>query len=439
MTQLEAARQGRITDEMRQVAEYEGLAAEDIRDEVARGAVVIPKNIHRTFSTRGIGRGLTTKVNANIGTSPSHFNLDEELEKLDTAVAAGADAVMDLSTGGDLDRTLRTILDRSPVMIGTVPIYKSVSKRLAAGQQAVDLTVDDIFGEIEAQGKAGVDFITVHCGITRHSLRVLKDCGRLMGMVSRGGSLMAEWIGRHGKENPLYAEYDRLLEISRAYDITLSLGDGLRPGSIFDAEDRAQLTELILLGELAERARRAGVQVMIEGPGHVPLSKIAADMKAQKRICGDAPYYVLGPLPTDIAAGHDHIAAAIGGAIAAANGADFLCYVTPAEHLALPNVAEVREGVIASKIAAHIGDLEKGVATAWERDRQMSAARNRFDWTTMFAQALDPEKARAMRNRSEDKDRDVCTMCGDFCALKTYQRTLEEEKQKPESRSQDPE
>ncbi len=430
MTQLESAGNGKITEEMRQVAEYEHLDAEYIREQVALGRVVIPKNIHRSFLARGIGKGLTTKINANIGTSPSHFNLDEELAKLDVSVEAGADAVMDLSTGGDLDRTLSVILERSPVMIGTVPIYKSVSKLMASGREVVDLTADDLFDEIEAQGKAGVDFITVHCGITRSSLRALKYCGRLMGIVSRGGSMLAEWIYANDAENPLYAEYDRLLEIARTHDMTLSLGDGLRPGTIFDAEDRAQMTELILLGELAQRARAAGVQVMIEGPGHVPLSRIAGDMKLQKRICGEAPYYVLGPLPTDIAAGYDHIAGAIGGAIAAANGADFLCYVTPAEHLALPDVDAVREGVIASRIAAHIGDLEKGIASAWARDRAMSTARNRFDWPGMFAAALDPVKARSMRNHSEDKDRDVCTMCGDFCALKTYERAMQCDKKK---------
>ena len=430
MTQLEAAGNGTITEEMRQVAAYENLDAEYVRAQVALGRVVIPKNSHRSFPARGIGKGLTTKINANIGTSPSHFDIEEELTKLEISAAAGADAVMDLSTGGDLDRTLSTILDRSPVMIGTVPIYKSVSKLLAAGKQCVDLTADDLFDEIEAQGKAGVDFITVHCGITRASLQALKSCDRLMGIVSRGGSMLAEWIYANEAENPLYTQYDRLLEIARTHDMTLSLGDGLRPGTIFDAEDRAQLTELIILGELAQRARAAGVQVMIEGPGHVPLNRIAGDMHLQKRICGDAPYYVLGPLPTDIAAGYDHIAGAIGGAIAAANGADFLCYVTPAEHLTLPDIDAVREGVIASKIAAHIGDLEKGIASAWDRDRAMSTARNRFDWTGMFAAAIDPVKARRMRNQSEDKDRDVCTMCGDFCALKTYERAVACDKKK---------
>ncbi|MCF8037048.1 MAG: phosphomethylpyrimidine synthase ThiC [Desulfobacteraceae bacterium] len=426
MTQLESAKAGNITDEMRSVAAAEGIAPDRLCSEIAAGHVVIPKNIHRSFSPRGIGKGLHTKVNANIGTSPSRCNLEEELAKLDAAVSAGADAVMDLSTGGDLDDTLRKILERSPVMIGTVPIYKSVSRMLAAGRTCVELTADGIFDEIETQCRAGVDFITVHCGITRQTLRVLKGCSRMMGMVSRGGSLIAEWIARNESENPLYAQYDRLLEIARAHDVTLSLGDGLRPGTIFDAQDRAQISELVVLGELAGRAREAGVQVMIEGPGHVPLNRIASDMKLQQGLCGQAPYYVLGPLPTDIAAGYDHITGAIGGAIAAANGADFLCYVTPAEHLALPGVEDVREGVIASKIAAHIGDLEKGMPAAWTRDREMTAARSRFDWTAMFKHALDPEKARRMRNQSEDKDREVCTMCGDFCALKTYARAVEE-------------
>ncbi len=426
MTQLESAKAGHITDEMRSVAAAEGISPDLLCSEIAAGHVVIPKNIHRSFSPRGIGKGLHTKINANIGTSPSHCNLEEELAKLDAAVSAGADAVMDLSTGGDLDDALRKILERSPVMIGTVPIYKSVSRMLAAGRTCVELTADDIFDEIETQCRAGVDFITVHCGITRQTLRVLKGCSRMMGMVSRGGSLIAEWIARNESENPLYAQYDRLLEITRAHDVTLSLGDGLRPGTIFDAQDRAQISELVVLGDLARRARDAGVQVMIEGPGHVPLNRIASDMKLQQGLCGQAPYYVLGPLPTDIAAGYDHITGAIGGAIAAANGADFLCYVTPAEHLALPGVEDVREGVIASKIAAHIGDLEKGMPAAWTRDREMTAARSRFDWPAMFKHALNPEKARRMRNQSEDKDREVCTMCGDFCALKTYARAVEE-------------
>ncbi len=424
MTQLEEARNGIITEAMKQVADYEDLSAEEIRQRVAGGSVVIPKNINHAFTAMGVGKGLKTKINANIGTSPSHFDIDEELGKLDVAVAAGADAVMDLSTGGDLDQILKSIIKHSPVMIGTVPIYKTISKVFAEDRLCADVTEDEIFDEIEYQAKTGIDFVTVHCGITRETIRVLKKSNRMMGIVSRGGSLMAEWIIKNNAENPLYEKYDRLLEIAREYDVTLSLGDGLRPGTIFDAEDGAQITEMITLGHLAQQARDAGVQVMIEGPGHVPLSRIAGDMKMQKRVCGGAPYYVLGPLPTDIAAGYDHITAAIGGAIAAANGADFLCYVTPAEHLALPSIDDVREGVIASKIAAHIGDLEKGIASAWERDRKMSDARNRFDWKTMFEVCIDPEKARRVRHSSEDKDRDVCTMCGDMCALKTHARAF---------------
>lgn len=428
MTRIDAARQGIITDDMHFVAATENVPADDIKHLLAEGKIVIPKNRNRHFPATGIGKGLRTKVNANIGTSMSDCNMDGELKKLDAAINAGADAVMDLSTGPDRDRVLAKILARSSVMVGTVPLYNAVSRRLEAGQAHADVTAQDIFDEIEAQGKAGVDFITVHCGITRHSLSVLKDCGRLMGIVSRGGSLLAEWIARNQAENPLYEEYDRLLEIARSYDMTLSLGDGLRPGTIFDAEDRAQISELIILGDLTRRAVQAGVQVMVEGPGHVPLSMIANDIKQQKRICNEAPYYVLGPLPTDAAAGNDHIAGAIGGAIAAANGADFLCYVTPAEHLALPGIEDVREGVIASKIAAHIGDLEKNIPSAWHRDRKMSEARSRFDWDTMLQQSLDPEKAHAIRSRSKDNSRDVCSMCGDLCALKTYGRAVAENK-----------
>lgn len=430
MTQLEEAGSGRITEAMQQVAEDEQLPVETIRKRVADGSVVIPRNIRHQFAARGIGYGLTTKVNANLGTSPSRFDIGEEMAKLDAAIRAGADAVMDLSTGGDLDLVLNRILHHSPVMVGTVPIYKTVSRALAAGRPCAGVTVEEIFDEIENQASAGVDFITVHCGITRQSVKVLRGCDRLMGIVSRGGGLMAEWIVVNRAENPLFEYYDRLLDIARAHDVTLSLGDGLRPGTIFDAHDRAQVSEMIILGELAQRAQKAGVQVMIEGPGHVPLSRIAADMKMQKRICNNAPYYVLGPLPTDIAAGYDHISGAIGGALAAANGADFLCYVTPAEHLTLPGVEDVREGVIASRIAAHIGDLEKGIPSAWERDRKMSTARRAFDWQTMFECGIDPEKARRMRQSSEDKDRDVCTMCGDFCALKTYNRMQETGNQK---------
>lgn len=422
MTQLESARMGKITESMRQVARQERLSPMEVCEKVAGGVAVIPKNRNRHFEACGIGAGMKTKVNANIGTSPSHCDLKEELAKLDAAVKAGADAVMDLSTGGDLDQILRMVLEHAPVMVGTVPVYKVISKLMALQKAPVEMGADDLMAEIEYQGQTGVDFITVHCGITRGNLMVLKDCERIMGMVSRGGSFMAEWISAHGAENPLYARFDQLLEICRQYDVTLSLGDGLRPGSIHDAQDRAQIAELITLGELARKARRAGVQVMIEGPGHVPLSRIAEDVRQQKRLCDNAPYYVLGPLPCDIAPGYDHLVGAIGGAVAAASGVDFLCYVTPAEHLHLPSVQDVHDGVIAARIAGHIGDLEKKLPNAEDWDATMSRARRSFDWETMYNLAVDPQLARKRRRQSEDCDRDVCTMCGDLCAMKTFER-----------------
>jgi len=421
-TQLISARDGLITEEMKIVATDEGLSPEEIREKVACGQIVIPFNKKRKFRAVGIGKGLSTKINANIGTSPSRHCLKTELNKLKVAVEAGAHAVMDLSTGGELSDILLNIIELSPVMVGTVPIYKVVSKYIDEGKEAVSFTKEDLFNEIRFHAKSGVDFITVHCGITRHTVEVLKHCDRKMGIVSRGGSFLAEWILKNNRENPLYEYFDELLEICAEYDVTLSLGDGLRPGAICDAEDRAQVSELITLGELTKRARARGVQVMIEGPGHVPLNKIAADMKQQKRFCDNAPYYVLGPLPTDIAPGYDHIVGAIGGAVAAANGADFLCYVTPAEHLTLPDENDVYQGIMASRIAAHIGDIEKGVKGAWDRNLAMADARRTFDWGKIFELALDPELARKRRNASEDKDNDVCTMCGELCALKTWER-----------------
>jgi phosphomethylpyrimidine synthase len=425
MTQLLMARQGKITAAMEQVAAVENCPAESVRERVAAGVAVIPINRHRSFPARAIGKGFSTKVNANIGTSPSRHKNEEELDKLNAALEAGADAVMDLSTGGDLWATLDLILKNSPVAVGTVPVYRVVSRLFAQKRPVTDMTVEDLLEEILLQAKAGVDFVTVHCGVTRQAMKVLDGCGRLMGMVSRGGSLMAEWMKKTGQENPLYEHFDRLLEIAAEHDVTLSLGDGLRPGAIADAHDRAQLFELNLLGELAARAYKAGVQVMIEGPGHVPLSQIAADVTMQKKLCNGAPYYVLGPLPTDIAPGYDHIVGAIGGAVAAAAGVDFLCYVTPAEHLHLPSIEDVRQGVIASRIAAHIGDIEKGVFGARQWDEKMSRARRKFDWNTMFELAIDPPTARARRAGSEDAKRDVCTMCGDMCAIKTFERALE--------------
>jgi phosphomethylpyrimidine synthase len=436
MTQIQAARKGEITEAMMQAASHEKISPETVRDKVAAGLAVIPKNERRNFHARVIGEGFTTKVNANIGTSMSRHDPALEMEKLDAAVAAGADAVMDLSTGGDLHEILKMVLKRSPVMVGTVPIYGVASKLASAKKTIADMTADDLFDEITAQAELGVDFITVHCGVIKATVEALMTCDRVMGIVSRGGSLMAEWMAVTGRENPLFEHYDRLLEIARRHDVTLSLGDGLRPGAIADAEDRAQHSELNVLGILAARAREEGVQVMIEGPGHVPLSYIAGDVRLQKRLCGGAPYYVLGPLPTDVAPGYDHVVGAIGGAIAAGAGVDFLCYVTPAEHLTLPTAQDVSEGVFVSRIAAHIGDLEKKIPGAFEWDLEMSRARRRFDWESMFRLAVNPALARSRRAGSEDAGREVCTMCGDLCAIKTFDRVCEAtcRKKKAESR-----
>jgi phosphomethylpyrimidine synthase len=420
MTQLQKAREGGITPQLREAAAAEGLVPESLVREVAAGRVVIPANRRRVARGCAIGRGCSTKVNANIGTSPSHEDLSEELRKLQVSVDAGADAVMDLSTGGDLVAIRREILAASPVPVGTVPIY-AVATRLASREGSIlEMTADMLFEEIAAQCEQGVDFITVHCGVTRRALERLAARPRVMGIVSRGGSLLARWMGHTGGENPLHEQYDRLLRICLEHDVTLSLGDGLRPGSVVDAHDAAQLDELATLGELAARAREVGVQAMIEGPGHVPLNQIESSIRLQKSLCADAPFYVLGPLTTDIAAGYDHVAAAIGGAVAAAAGADFLCYVTAAEHLRLPTIEEVREGVVATRVAAHSADIVKYGERALARDRRMSKARRRLDWPEMFEAALDPVMARHMRTHSEDKDRDVCTMCGDLCAIRAF-------------------
>jgi phosphomethylpyrimidine synthase len=413
MTQLIRARNGEITPAMIQAAEFEKLAPELIREGVAKGEIVIPINRLRSFSARGIGRGLKTKVNANIGTSPKRTDVNEEMEKLNAAVQAGADAIMDLSTGGDLDKTREIIINASPLMVGTVPIYQ-----VATGTTFMDIDADGIFEVIERHAKSGVDFVTVHCGVTRDLLPLILDPDeRIMGVVSRGGGLLAAWMQKHERENPLYAEYDRLLDIALEYDVTLSLGDGLRPGSILDATDQLQMTELFTLGKLAERAFERGVQCMVEGPGHVPLDQIEMNVKLQKKICHNAPFYVLGPLTTDIAPGYDHITSAIGGAIAAGAGVDFLCYVTPAEHLRLPSVEDVRLGVIAARIAAHTGDIVKGANGATEKDRRMSQARKNLDWESMYRLAIDPDCARKFRQESESYEEDVCTMCGEYCPI----------------------
>jgi phosphomethylpyrimidine synthase len=416
MTQMKAALRGEVTEDMKEVAACEEIPLEILMRRIAAGRVVIPKNVNRPHTRPlGIGEGLRVKINANIGTSADCPNLEAELEKARAAIEAGADTIMDLSTGGDL-RAIRKEILKMGVPVGTVPIYEAGVRAVRQDKKIVDMEEDELFTVIEAQAREGVDFMTLHCGLTLESLEKLQGQGRLTGIVSRGGSFLAAWMLHHGAENPLYDEYDYLLEMAAEHDVTLSLGDALRPGSTADATDRGQVQELIILGELVDRAREKGVQAMVEGPGHMRMNEIEANVLFQKKLCRGAPFYVLGPLVTDIAPGHDHITGAIGGAMAAYAGADFLCYVTPAEHLALPTVEDVRQGVIASKIAAHAADIAKGRDT--ERDREMSKARVELDWEKQFELCLDPETARAYREKRHPQDPKVCTMCGEFCAMK---------------------
>lgn len=419
MTQLEKARAGITTPEMKIVAEKEQVDVLELRDKIAEGRVVIPANVnHDGIEPCGIGEGLLIKVNANIGTSSDKAILDDELAKLEVAIEAGADTVMDLSTGGDIDLCRRKILQASKAPVGTVPIYQAVVEMINERGGLIHLTVDNIFDVIEKHVADGVDFITVHCGLTRAALEMLKNQGRVLDIVSRGGAFLTTWMLHHDRENPLYENFDRLLSIVKKYDVTLSLGDGLRPGCLADATDRAQLHELMTLGQLTKWAWEEDVQVMIEGPGHVPLNQIKANVLLQKQLCHQAPFYVLGPLVTDVAAGYDHVACAIGGAVAGEAGADFLCYVTPAEHLCLPNVEDVKEGVIVTKIAAHAADIARGHKLAMARDRKMAEARKNLDWDTQISLAIDPKKARKLREENPPKEEDVCTMCGEYCAIK---------------------
>lgn len=421
MTQLESARQGKISPEMEKAAAAENVKAEKLRQLVASGRAVIPKNKKHQFDQiLAIGEGLRTKVNANIGTSGPCCGVQQEIEKLEVAVAAGTDSVMDLSTGADYVEVRRAMLDRSPVMVGAVPIYAVATRLRLERKPLATMDVDDLFRSIEDQCAEGIDYITVHCGVTREVARRLEHFQRVMPMVSRGGSILMHWMEKNDKENPLYQDFGVLLDIAYTYDVTLSLGDGFRPGTVVDATDGPQVEELIVIGELARRARERGVQVIIEGPGHVPLNQVVANVIIEKQICDGAPFYLLGPLTTDIAPGYDHITGAIGGAIAAAAGADFLCYVTPAEHLCIPNASDVRAGVMASRIAAHSADIAKGVMGALERDRQMSIYRQKLDWEGMMSQALDPEWARQRVSLSSDEE--TCTMCGELCAVKLSQQ-----------------
>jgi len=419
MTLIESARKGVITEAMREVARTEKIDPEDLRVRVAEGSVVIPlNNKHSKIHPVGIGKGLSIKVNANIGTSGDQVDLNEELGKLNAAIDAKADTIMDLSTGGDIAKIRRAIMKKSTVPVGTVPIYQAAVEVAKTKGGIIHLTPDIIFQAVEAHARDGVDFMTIHAGVTLNSLERLRAQGRITDIVSRGGAFLATWMLYHKEENPFFQHFDRLLSIAREYDITLSLGDGLRPGSLADATDRAQIQELLTLGELAEKAWNADVQVMIEGPGHIPLNEVEAQVILQKKLCKGAPFYVLGPIVIDIAAGYDHIACAIGGAVAGMAGADFLCYVTPAEHLKLPSIDDVREGVIATRIAAHAADVGRGNKKAMERNIEMSKARKSLDWNKQISLSIDPAKAREYRSSSKPSSDDVCTMCGKFCAIK---------------------
>jgi len=425
-TQMEAAKKGIITKEMSVVAKKESIAEEKLRDLVACGRIAIPANInHKALSPEGVGEGLKTKVNVNLGISGDCADYIKEMEKVDMAIKFGVEAIMDLSNYGKTNTFRTQLINRSPAMIGTVPMYDAIGY---LEKDLMEIKAIDFLKVVEAHAKEGVDFMTIHAGINKRAVECFKRSKRLTNIVSRGGSLLFAWMEMTGNENPFYEHYDEFLDILREYDVTISLGDALRPGSINDSSDAGQLSELIELGNLTKRAWEKDVQVMVEGPGHMAMNEIAANMTLEKRLCHGAPFYVLGPLVTDIAPGYDHITAAIGGAIAAANGADFLCYVTPAEHLRLPDLADVKEGIIATKIAAHAADIAKGIPNARELDNKMSDARRRIEWEEMFSYAIDGEKARAYFESTPPTDKHTCSMCGKMCAMRTTNKILEGEK-----------
>lgn len=418
-TLVDIARTGKSTALINRIAKKENIDKKKLIKLIAEGKVVIPANCKRKLeSPCGIGKMMSVKINANLGTSPDDIDLKGEIKKLKTAITFGADTVMDLSVGGDIRKIQNSILAHSSVPIGTVPIYEAAINAKKKYGSFLKMTKNDIFDILKIQAEGGVDFFTLHCGITKKTIDCLDKYPRLMGIVSRGGAMTASWIKKNKKENPLFEHFDEVLKIARDYDITLSLGDGLRPGTILDATDKPQIAELKLLGKLAKRAQNAGVQVMIEGPGHIPINQIKKNILLQKKYTHGAPFYILGPLVTDIGLGYDHISAAIGSAIAAAHGADYLCFVTPAEHLKLPNLDDIKQGVIASKIAAHSGDLARGNTQAWAKDKAMSIARRKRKWQQQIAMSFDPHKAKMSRASSTPKTKDVCTMCGDFCSMK---------------------
>ncbi|MEO0226386.1 MAG: phosphomethylpyrimidine synthase ThiC [candidate division WOR-3 bacterium] len=410
------------------IAKLERIPVSNLRKNLRDGSAIIIRSCKRSILPLAVGKGLRTKINANIGTSPDICDLKQELRKLKVAVEAGADAVMDLSTGGNIDRIRRAILNESPVVVGTVPIYQVAIEAKKRKKSFVDVSVNEIFEIIERHLDDGVDFITVHCGVTQKSIKGLKREPRICGVVSRGGSMMIEWMIRNRRENPLYEYFPRLLKLAKRYQATLSLGDGLRPGSILDATDDAQIGELKVIGKLVKAAWDEGVSVMVEGPGHIPINQIKYNVEIEKRICHGAPFYVLGPLVTDVGAGYDHIVAAIGGALAGYYGADLLCYVTPSEHLGLPTVDDVREGVIVLRIAAHAADLGKGVAGAVEWDEEISKARFNLSWEKMISRALDPARARQIFARQKSQTGFACTMCGEFCAMDKSRKVIKNKK-----------
>ncbi|MBQ8417783.1 MAG: phosphomethylpyrimidine synthase ThiC [Phascolarctobacterium sp.] len=428
-TQMQFARQGVITEAMKYVAQQEKLSPDFVREGVAQGTIAICSNRnHKNLKPCGVGKGLRVKVNANIGTSSSFPCVEPELLKLQAAIDAGADSIMDLSTGDNITASRRAIIAASTVMVGTVPIYQATVETIKKRGAVVDMTKEDLFDVIRMQAEDGADFMTIHCGVNLNVLKAVTEEGRIMDIVSRGGSFIAGWMLHNNRENPLYEYFDEILDICEEYDVTISLGDGLRPGCLADATDRAQIQELLNLGELTQRAWKRDVQVMVEGPGHVPFNQIAANMELQKRICHNAPFYVLGPLVTDVAPGYDHITSAIGGTLAAVSGADFLCYVTPAEHLGLPDIEDVREGVIAARIAAHAGDLARGNQQAWAWDNAMAKARKNLDWEEQLCLAIDPVKAREYRQKKNQAGDEACSMCGYYCAVKIVSKYLEAHK-----------
>ncbi|NQT80241.1 MAG: phosphomethylpyrimidine synthase ThiC [Candidatus Aminicenantes bacterium] len=424
MTQIKEARQGNITTSLKKVIKEEGLPPETLLDLVAQGKVVIPHNPnHSPIHPVGIGEKLRTKVNVNIGTSLDFPQVENELKKVKVALKYKTDTLMDLSTGGDITKIRRRILNEARIPLGTVPVYQAATTAIKKHNSIVNMKEEDLFSVIEAQAKEGVDFMTVHAGLTSKAINRLENQGRVADIVSRGGAFHLAWMLHNQKENPLYTHFDRLLEIAYKYDITLSLGDGLRPGSILDATDRPQIEELLTLGELVKKAWEQDVQVIVEGPGHIPLDQVEMNIKLQKRVCHRAPFYVLGPLVTDIAPGYDHIVSAIGGAIAAAAGADFLCYVTPSEHLGLPSENDVREGLIASRIAAHAADVVKGVKGSLDKDLKISEARKKLDWAKQQKLAIDPYKFDSIRKKRKSKSA-ACSMCGEFCAMRIVSEFL---------------